>query len=197
MKKYLTFAIACIVAVFSLSSCLNDDDDNSLTSEEINTIIYELSNEYYGYIIPVVGDQTTNTYEKKDSAMAYVSVHSDTTITISEFPVSAIADKVTMDTDLKEALLNTGNAFDLTGRYYPANINPATALVGYLSFELTYPDGEIHEITLAPDSYNYSYITYSSTSSQFYFQFLPSAIYVDGTLLESFSSLDTLYYLIS
>lgn len=197
MKKYLTYAIACIAAVFSLTSCFSDSDDNSLTAEEIGTIIYDLSSEYYGYLVPVVTDQMSGNSVRKDSVMTYISVGRDTTVTIYDFPVSVIADKITIDYSLKEALQNAGNVSPITGNYYPAGTNPSLGLIGYLRFSLTYPDGNSHDIVLAPDSYNYSYVAYSSATNQFYFQFIPAAIYVDGTLLESFGSLDTLYYLIS
>ena len=194
MRKHLIYAIACIAAVFSLTSCLSDDDDSTLTPEEVSSIIYNLYNDYYGYLVPVVTDQTNGSYEKQDSIYTYVSLGLDTTITVYNFPVGAIADKISVDTDLKEALQNLASVPSVTGRYVPVGINPPTAMVGYLSFPISY-NGGTYEISIAPDSYSYSFVSYSTTANQFLFQFLPAGIYVDGNLSESFSTLDVLYYL--
>lgn len=197
MKKHLIYAIACIAAVFSLTSCFSDNGNDYLTDEEIYTVINDLSYEYQGYLVPVEVDQLMGTQEMQDSVMTSIYVGRDTTLTIYDFPIGPIADKITLDSSLKEALQNAGDYAYLYGNYVPANTNPSIAWISYLSFQLQYSDGNSHEITLAPDSY--SYIAYSSTENEFYFQFTPTAIYVDGILAESFSTgyVYTLYYLIS
>ena len=106
MKK-LTFIafIGCIMAALSFTSC-NSDSDNSyqgLTEAEIQQCFLATRGLYNGKVV-FLAENKANVNDKKDTLNVNWEITTDSTMTIYNFPVKALAEKITYNNELKEAV---------------------------------------------------------------------------------------------
>lgn len=196
MKNYVKCILACLIAAFSLTSCNDDNNDHSLTPEEINSIINGFRGYYQGKMISASDyNAETKKFLHNDTTMTQVTISLDTTVAFAEFPLDFLAKKLknANNSSLKEALETAGIA-NASGKFTPAGINPLSIFINYLNFPLEY-GGQQHTVTL-------SFLQYFSLAqiinSKVMMQLLPASVYVDGKLAEdliqSSQSVDLIYY---
>ncbi|MDD7454800.1 MAG: DUF4840 domain-containing protein [Bacteroidales bacterium] len=195
MKNYIKCIMACLIAVFSLMSCNDDNSDRDLTPEEINSIIKGFNGHYQGKLISATDyNADTKRFLQNDTIMTEASFGLDTTVTFSGFPVTYLAKKIKSpgNADLKDAL-EDADIVNASGKFVPRLMNPMSVLVNYLNFPLEY-GGKQHSVTISFMQY-YSFAQFSS--SKVVMQLLPAAVYVDGNLaediLQSSQSVDLAY----
>lgn len=111
--KWFTFLL-CLCMVMGMASCLGDDDDDSLSNDQMNTAVRNMKGNYTGTLKWV-----TSTASRYDSLNNVSWTMNDTAIIIHNFPVSALAAGVvegTANDSLRNAFKNA-KPQDVTCRF--------------------------------------------------------------------------------
>ena len=183
MKK-LTFIafIGCIMAALSFTSC-NSDSDNSyqgLTEAEIQQCFLATRGLYNGKVV-FLAENKANVNDKKDTLNVNWEITTDSTMTISNFPVKALAEKITYNNELKEAVSKLSpRTLNCVIQY--VYVTPLQFLIGpaNLDYELEY-GGTTHKVQFRFFWNNYSFGQYvSSAKHPMEMQIWAAALYVDG-----------------
>ena len=183
MKK-LTFIafIGCIMAALSFTSC-NSDSDNSykgLTEAEIQQCFLATRGLYNGKVV-FLAENKANVNDKKDTLNVNWEITTDSTMTISNFPVKALAEKITHNNELKEAVSKLSpRTLNCVIQY--VYVTPLQFLIGpaNLDYELEY-GGTTHKVQFRFFWNNYSFGQYvSSAKHPMEMQIWAAALYVDG-----------------
>ena len=183
MKK-LTFIafIGCIMAALSFTSC-NSDTDNpyqGLTEAEIQQCFLATRGLYNGKVV-FLAENKANVNDKKDTLNVNWEITTDSTMTIDNFPVKALAEKITYNNELKEAVSKLSpRTLNCVIQY--VYVTPLQFLIGpaNLDYELEY-GGTTHKVQFRFFWNNYSFGQYvSSAKHPMEMQIWAAALYVDG-----------------
>ena len=183
MKK-LTFIafIGCIMAALSFTSC-NSDSDNSyqgLTEAEVQQCFLATRGLYNGKVV-FLAENKANVNDKMDTLNVNWEITTDSTMTISNFPVKALAEKITHNNELKEAVSKLSpRTLNCVIQY--VYVTPLQFLIGpaNLDYELEY-GGTTHKVQFRFFWNNYSFGQYvSSAKHPMEMQIWAAALYVDG-----------------
>ena len=156
-KTSILTLLLCMIAALTMTSCLDDDnDDNGLTREEQHSAYLSVAGEHSGQLVYYDSIFTTKP-AKVDSVATSVNFDTDSTVTIYNFHVNSIAHFVS-DATAKECLKNAPTQILKCYTYY-YDLSPVTFHIQpqKLTFT-TMADGKSHTITLAfyggyPNSY--------------------------------------------
>ena len=116
MKKNITRLLSAaltLMAVAMLASCLKDDT-KTLTEEELMQAVAEMAGDYTGSVI--VGMQTAYGTMPIDT-IENITWHSDTILTIDNFPVATLANAVTGRPELQTAIKDAQKSLTLKNGY--------------------------------------------------------------------------------
>lgn len=183
MKK-LTFIafIGCIMAALSFTSC-NSDSDNSykgLTEAEIQQCFLATRGLYNGKVV-FLAENKANVNDKMDTLNVNWEITTDSTMTISNFPVKALAEKITHNNELKEAVSKLSpRTLNCVIQY--VSVTPLQFLIGpaNLDYELEY-GGKTHKVQFRFYWNEFSFGRYVSSSDHpMELRIWAAALYIDG-----------------
>ena len=90
-KTSILTLLLCMIAALTMTSCLDDDnDDNGLTREEQHSAYLSVAGEHSGRLVYYDSIFTTKP-AKVDSVAAMVNFETDSTVTVYNFRVNSIA----------------------------------------------------------------------------------------------------------
>ncbi|MGM9703645.1 MAG: DUF4840 domain-containing protein [Prevotella sp.] len=183
MKKFTFIAIVgCIMAAMSFTSC-NSDTDNSyqgLTEAEVQQCFLATRGLYNGKVV-YLAENKANVNDKTDTLSVNWEISTDSTMTIYNFPVKALAEKITYNDELKAAIAEL-NPRTLKCAIQYVYATPIQFLIGpeNLDYELKY-GGSTHKVQFRFFWNNYSFGQFSSTAKHpMEMQLWVAALYVDG-----------------
>lgn len=180
MKKLSFLSLALMfMSVFSLSSCLgNDDGEDPITPEEHQAAFAAVQGIYSGKVVFTKGDNDWGS-AATDTMDVRWDISTDSTLIISNFPMEPLAQSVN-DSTLKRALMSVGTTQVKCQTYYTKSTPPTFLLNPYnLTFDLTY-DGITHKVNVYFYVYNsYSFGYYSSEKKQLLMQLVEASVTVD------------------
>lgn len=184
--KKIIMAALCCFSVFSLVSCnLNDDDNTALSPTQMQEAYNTVKNIHLGKLIftPTVGS-------KNDTLNVSWDIKADSTMTIHNFPVSALADNIGSDySDLKAALEKEGTV-DLHCYIGFYQLNPVAFMIYPISpsFDLSY-GGATHKIQIAFYHVNTSLGVYNNNNNGILeMQIIEAGIYIDQKQSQALSA---------
>lgn len=156
-KTSILTLLLCMIAALTMTSCLNDDDDdNGLTREEQHTAYLSVAGPHDGQLVYYDSIFTTKP-AKVDSVAAMVNFETDSTVTVYNFHVNSIGHFV-QDATAKACLENAPAQIMKCYTYF-YSLSPVTFHLQpqKLTFS-TMAEGKSHTITLAfyagyPNSY--------------------------------------------
>lgn len=186
MKKFklLTLFFAAFAAL-TLTSCLNDDDDNTgLTAEQIQMAYNATRGSHSGKIIYTTGFDKDGK-DVKDSANVSWDVTSDTVMYINNVPAKVLA-SVIADDDIRAAVETLGPQRIKCYINY-INVSPIQWLVNpvNVSFDNLEYNGAKHKVTIAfyaNSNYSFGQLITSVTPNIQMMQFIAGALYVDDKI---------------
>lgn len=186
MKKFklLTLFFAAF-ATLTLTSCLNDDDDNTgLTAEQIQMAYNATRGSHSGKIYYTTGFNKDGK-DVKDSANVSWDVISDTVMYINNVPAEALA-SVIADDNIHAAVENQGPQKIKCYINY-INVSPIQWLVNpvSVSFDNVEYKGAKHKVTIAfyvNSNYSFGQLITSVTPNIQMMQFIAGALYVDDKI---------------
>lgn len=171
----------CCLAAMSITSCMNDDDDDnrSLSKEEKAQCLMAVKGNYSGNLIYAAKNEK-NVKDVTDTLAVKWSITNDSTMTIDNFPAELLTENIT-DTTMKKALA-TAAAQSITCRIGFIKTSPVQYLINPQSptYNLNY-GGKNHKIQIAfyVNSYN-SYGSYDLTKKVLQMQIIEAAVFLDG-----------------
>ncbi len=162
LKKTLLLVMATTMAFFSMTSCLNDNDDNesttSLSPEETALYLRQMSGTAQGKTIMFYYAKSQQGLDSlaKDSVMnTSISITAADSTARMNFPMKLIAHNIENNEKLKAALEEMDDQ-TLTARLLPYRTDQNDRLLGFyflpqdgLSTEVVYADGEKHKLKLS------------------------------------------------
>ena len=186
MKKFklLTLFFAAFAAL-TLTSCLNDDNDNTgLTAEQIQMAHNATKGLHSGKIIYTTGFNKDGK-DVKDSAVVSWDVTSDTVMYINNVPAKVLA-SVIADDDIRAAVETQGPQRIKCYINY-INVSPIQWLVNpvSVSFDNLEYNGAKHKVTIAfyaNSNYSFGQLITSVTPNIQMMQFIAGALYVDDKI---------------
>lgn len=186
MKKFklLTLFFAAFAAL-TLTSCLNDDDDNTgLTAEQIQMAYNATRGSHSGKIYYTTGFNKDGK-DVKDSANVSWDVTSDTVMYINNVPSKVLA-SVIADDNIRAAVENQGPQKIKCYINY-INVSPIQWLVNpvSVSFDNVEYNGAKHKVTIAfyvNSNYSFGQLITSVTPNIQMMQFIAGALYVDDKI---------------
>ncbi len=186
MKKFklLTLFFAAFAAL-TLTSCLNDDDDNTgLTAEQIQMAYNATRGSHSGKIYYTTGFNKDGK-DVKDSANVSWDVTSDTVMYINNVPSKVLA-SVIADDDIRAAVEKQGPQRIKCYINY-INVSPIQWLVNPVSVSfdnVEYNDAK-HKVTIAfyvNSNYSFGQLITSVNPNIQMMQFIAGALYVDDKI---------------
>ena len=186
MKKFklLTLLFAAFAAL-TLTSCLNDDDDNTgLTAEQIQMAYNATRGSHSGKIYYTTGFDKDGK-DVKDSAVVSWDVTSDTVMYINNVPSKVLA-SVIADDDIRAAVETQGPQRIKCYINY-INVSPIQWLVNpvSVSFDNVEYNGAKHKVTIAfyvNSNYSFGQLITSVNPNIQMMQFIAGALYVDDKI---------------
>ena len=186
MKKFklLTLFFAAFAAL-TLTSCLNDDDDNTgLTADQIQMAYNATRGSHSGKIIYTTGFDKDGK-DVRDSAVVSWDVTSDTVMYINNVPSKVIA-SVIADDDIRAAVETQGPQRIKCYINY-INVSPIQWLVNpvSVSFDNLEYNGAKHKVTIAfyaNSNYSFGQLITSVTPNIQMMQLIAGALYVDDKI---------------
>lgn len=182
--KLLTLFFAAFAAL-TLTSCLNDDNDNTgLTAEQIQMAYNATRGSHSGKIIYTTGFDKDGK-DVKDSANVSWDVTSDTVMYINNVPSKVLA-SVIADDDIRAAVETQGPQRIKCYINY-INVSPIQWLVNPISvsFDNVEYNGAKHKVTIAfyaNSNYSFGQLITSVTPNIQMMQFIAGALYVDDKI---------------
>ena len=186
MKKFklLTLFFAAFAAL-TLTSCLNDDDDNTgLTAEQIQMAYNATRGSHSGKIIYTTGFDKDGK-DVRDSANVAWDITSDTVMYINNVPAKVLA-SVIADDDIRAAVETQGPQRIKCYINY-INVSPIQWLVNpvSVSFDNLEYNRAKHKVTIAfyaNSNYSFGQLITSVTPNIQMMQFIAGALYVDDKI---------------
>lgn len=186
MKKFklLTLFFAAFAAL-TLTSCLNDDDDNTgLTAEQIQMAYNATMGSHKGKLYYATGFDKDGK-DVKDSADVSWDVTSDTVMYIKNVPAKALA-SVIADDNIRAAVEKQGPQRIKCYINY-INVSPIQWLVNpvSVSFDNVEYNGAKHKVTIAfyvNSNYSFGQLITSVNPNIQMMQFIAGALYVDDKI---------------
>lgn len=187
MKHFKLFSLLlCGLAAMTLTSCLNDDDDNNkLTPAEIQQAYLAVAGNHKGKVV-IQAINPQNPADKLDTLAASWNVTTDSTMTVHNVPISKLAPYIN-DDNLKAAIaqLPDTTVQCLIGF---TQLSPVTFLVNpnTLTYEKLNYNGGTHKVQIGFYTNNYnSYGTYNASSHMMGVQMIIGGIYIDGVYIST------------
>ena len=186
MKKFklLTLFFAAFAAL-TLTSCLNDDDDNTgLTAEQIQMAYNATRGSHSGKNIYTTGFDKDGK-DVRDSANVAWDITSDTVMYINNVPAKVLA-SVIADDDIRAAVETQGPQRIKCYINY-INVSPIQWLVNpvSVSFDNLEYNRAKHKVTIAfyaNSNYSFGQLITSVTPNIQMMQFIAGALYVDDKI---------------
>jgi hypothetical protein len=180
MKKTSIFTLLlCLFAALTMTSCMNDDDDNNsgLTPAEQHSAYQAVAGSHDGQLV-YLDSIFSATSAKYDSVPSRANFDNDSTLYIDNFHVNSLAHFVADAT--AKACLDAAPALQLKCNTYFYQLSPVQFLIfpQTLSFT-TVVDGTPHKITLAFYS-GYPYSLGAKGSKNILCQIGCGGIYLDA-----------------
>ena len=179
--KAIAFMVCCILIGSTLTSCLNNNDDNTgLTKEQQKSAYLQVKGDYNGKL--VYSKLLSDSKYTNDTLDISWSLDTDSTLQIKKFPSSVLAQNITNGSIKKT--MTASDSVDIkcyTGFY---SLSPVAFVVNPLSvtYNLTY-DGAAHKVQVVFYVNNsYSFGVYQPTTSTLTMQIVEAGIFVDGKL---------------
>ena len=151
-----------------------------LTEAEIQQCFLATRGLYNGKVV-FLAENKANVNDKKDTLNVNWEITTDSTMTIYNFPVKALAEKITHNNELKEAVSKLSpRTLNCVIQY--VYVTPLQFLIGpaNLDYELEY-GGTTHKVQFRFFWNNYSFGQYvSSAKHPMEMQIWAAALYVDG-----------------
>lgn len=192
MKKLRLLGIAlCAVAAATLTSCWDDDDDNTLSAEEKLACFNATRGQHSGNLIfrKASGPNDTNANDI-DTLSARWNITSDSTMVFQNVPVEAIASAIdTISTAHKAANLEAYRSLlqqpakDINCGIYYYSANPVSWLVypAAVTYDNVAYNGKTCKLQIVFASNVYSFGSCSTTGQRTSVQIVVAGAYVDGT----------------
>ena len=190
MKKITLLSImAAMFAALSFTSC-NTGDDNSytpLTKEQQTAYQRSMAGSYSNMMLTYQKKNAADVNNQTDSVETYcqVSLYGDSTMTIANFPVAAMAEHISGNDDLKAAIAEQ-EPTTLRCKFVvqPQSTNTVAYIYACpeaLTMNLTYGSTPAeHKVNLVFSYSPYTFGVCDWTNHKLGFQFYLAAIYVDG-----------------
>lgn len=184
MKKLKAIAlmVCCLLIGSTLTSCLNNDDENTgLTKEQQKSAYLQVKGDYTGKL--VYSKLFSDSKYANDTLDISWSLDTDSTLQIKKFPSSVLAQNIT-NASIKTAM-TASDPVDITCYTGYYSLSPVAFVVNPLSvtYNLTY-DGIAHKVQVVFYVNNtYSFGAYQPTTSTLSIQIVEAGVYVDGTYL--------------
>ncbi|MGN0282545.1 MAG: DUF4840 domain-containing protein [Prevotella sp.] len=183
MKKFTFIAIlGCLMAAASLTSCNSDTDDSyqSLTAEQVQQCFLVTRGSYSGKMV-YNAENKANINDQTDTVSVNWEIINDSTMTIYNFPAQALAENITGNDELKEAIANQAPRSLKCAIAY-VSVNPIQFVIGpdNITYNVEY-GGNSHAVEVRFFWNAYSFGQYVSTSTNpFQMQIWAAALYIDG-----------------
>ncbi len=189
----LSVFVLCCMATMSLVSCLNSDDDDSMSDEEYKSYVNLMSGYYYGGKMYFYNDTITTTSNQVDSVTSLSAViYTDSTIVIQNVPGRVLAKCITNHSALKEAIENADNqTLRLNYVLYPRQTS------SYLYYYVYPVTVTYNELTYSGDTHKVQISFYTPSLGVYYNNMIDIPIYLagvyqDGEEMELFYSSSSL-----
>ena len=177
--KFLSFLLCCMSALF-VTSCLNDDDDDTgLTPAQVSQCLNAVKGNYTGEMICAKDPFKINKTEKDTIRMSWLINAVDTTVVVYDFPAEVIA-RGMKEGEVKDALTKAQER-DLKAKIVFYQNNPLIAFMIYpyvLEYNVSY-GGTLHKLS----AYFYAgpqiIGVHSTIQKQMQMQLILAAIYLD------------------
>lgn len=176
--KYLG-VVFCCVAALSLTACNDDDEQKSLTKEDVANCFLTVKGNYSGKLMYYTGEKKNDKFVK-DSVLSTWSIQSDSVLTIDKFPSKALAAFVS-DSTVKKAL-EAAPAQDLKCRIGFVQTSPVAFIANPITptFNLNY-GGADHKVQVVFYINNTaSYGVYSAAGKAMTIQLIEGPLFIDG-----------------
>ena len=181
MKKFTLIAIlGCIMAAVSFTSCNSDSDSSyqSLTPAEVQQCFLATQGYHNGKMFPTYYSNPT---QKNDTVQVSWAITTDSTMTIYNFPSKAVAEAISGNDELKNAIANhPSQAITCAIGYVYAT--PIQFLIGpkNVTYNVEY-GGSSHKVELLFYWNNYSFGQYVASSKYpMQMQIFAAQMKVDG-----------------
>ena len=185
MKKFTLIAIlGCIMAAVSFTSCNSDSDSSykSLTPAEVQQCFLATQGYHNGKMI-YAAENKANIKDKNDTVQVSWAITTDSTMTIYNFPSKAVAEAITGNDDLKQAIANHPNQTISCAIGY-VYLTPIQFLIGpkNLTYTVEY-GGSSHKVELVFFWNNYSFGQFAASSKNpMQMRILAAQMKVDGNV---------------
>ena len=183
MKKFTLIAIlGCIMAAVSFTSCNSDSDSSyqSLTPAEVQQCFLATQGYHNGKMIyPSVNKANIN--DKNDTVQVSWAITTDSTMTIYNFPSKAVAEAISGNDELKNAIANHPSQAITCAIGY-VYVTPIQFLIGpkNVTYNVEY-GGSSHKVELLFYWNNYSFGQYvASAKYPMQMQIFAAQMKVDG-----------------
>lgn len=189
--RFLSF-IFCAVAATTLTSCLDDDDDNGLTAEEKLACFNATRGEHSGKLIFRKAGNSTNV-ANNDTVAASWNIATDSTMTIYNVPSRAIASAIDTTTTTTKAenieaykaiAAQPARTIGCTINYYRNNPISWAIYPNTITYEGIPYNGKECRVQILYFA-NYCVGTYSSESRTMQMQIVVAGANVDGTYVST------------
>ncbi len=188
--KFIAFVIGCLFIGTALTSCLNNNDDNTgLTKEQQKSAYLQVKGDYAGKI--VYSKLLSDSKYANDTLDISWSIDTDSTMLIKKFPSTLLAQNITNES-IKTAMAAC-DPVDIkcyTGYY---SLSPVAFVVNPTSvtYNLSY-DGTSHKVQVVFYVNNtYSFGSYQPLTTTLQIQIVEAGVYVDGTYQSGLLKLST------
>ncbi len=186
MKSFKAFALAaCALAGLAFTSC-NDDDDDTLSPQEVQEAFQLVKGDYTGELI-YASANAGNAQDQTDTVAVSWQVGSDSVMTIRNFPAVAVARNIADSTISKAVAAQPAQDMKCYIGFFSADpprflINPTG-----LTYEVSYiskagQEAATHKVQvlfLANNMYSQGY--YEQDKGRLAMQLIEAAVYVDGS----------------
>lgn len=186
MKSLKVFVLAaCALAGLTLTSC-NDDDDDTLSTQEVQEAFQKVKGNYTGELI-YASTNPDNAQDQTDTVSVSWQLGSDSVMTIHNVPAIAVARNIADSTISKAVAAQPAQDMKCYIGFFA--VDPPRFLINPtgLTYEVSYiskvgEDARTHRVQvffLANSMYSQGY--YEQDKGRLAMQLIEAAIYVDGS----------------
>lgn len=129
LKMFFVLVVAMLATAMTFTACTDDNDDKALDANAQKQYMTMMSGSYTGKMRMYYADMSKQKYVQYDSLQTMWQVRSDSTLTISSFPVSSldscinvpkgeISSEATQLRELQQAIGQIKNPIQLQAYYY-------------------------------------------------------------------------------
>lgn len=182
--KFLSLLLVALFAV-TFTSCLNDDDDDSgLTPAEIQACYNATRGTHTGNLIYQKRMSNGNLATSADTLSTSWNISTDSTMTFSNVPASALATAIA-DSTIMKAVAEQGSRQNINAYIGYVSASPVQWLINPTSvtYNNIYYGGASHKVTLVfyvNTSWSFGQLNSSSNKQQI--QIMVGALYIDDKI---------------